>query len=443
MAYTYKEDMDEQEKQLASEPLSMPAQSMGGGAPAPAATQGPTKQPGQGSGFVGWDSILNANKDNATARANQLAGGIAKSGQAAKTGLADAQKDYVHAANNRTPATGYNYSAPPNTGTLATPKSVAAPALPGAPAQGRAPPAKTPAPVVSPAFTATPQANAAPSPAGYGAADTTHLETAGEKRERELSGAPAPTKISPAKQAELDAVTSKQAPYSGPKSVTEIDGWDSLLSGARETQGKVQALQQRDALGNLRGEAGIEALMAPGKQSTGGSRLDAALLGSAGRKRFNELNADYGGLLKQYDDAAKSTRADAQTRTDKVASDTKAAQGRLDAYKASNPSKFISLEQQQADDALLLKGYIYFQNIQQEQDPAKKAALIEEYNRTYGGRGDSDAYARSEAAAERARLARIEKAKRDAATAGVNGTYEADRLRRGGDVVTSDHYTFS
>ena len=234
---------------------------------------------GQGTGFIGWDRILNANKDAATAQANKTADKLAKPAQKAQTQLGTAQGQFRQDVHKGTP-------------------------------QGSLQPIPDVAPI-----------NPREGGIAPGGVATQGAITPPQTRAQQRAGL------------ERDAA----ATYSGPGSLAEGPEWSSLLSGATEAQRGVTATQMRDANGNVRGTAGLEALLREGQGGgyTGGeSSLDASLLGSAGRRRFNELQRDYGSLLSDYEKAQADSKTLADTArgdTEGLAAGAKAGLAKMDA----------------------------------------------------------------------------------------------------------------
>lgn len=254
----------------------------------PASASGMPSQ--TGTDFVGWDRILAANKDAAKASADKMANRLGQAGADVRTGLGAAQGQFGAdlAKGDPTP------KAPPTTGSVDGPGA----------GEGR-----------------------------------TGVNSFGQPTGTPRGGQAPPASMPQAAQPQAQP-QQPQGPlvFTGPGSLSEGAGWDDLLKSGAEAQRNVGATQQRDGNGNLRGEAGIEALLREqqqGNYTQGQSRMDAALLGTTGRRRFGELQKDYGGLMSDLRAADKASRVQsdavrtkvegANADADRIAAERKAA----------------------------------------------------------------------------------------------------------------------
>ncbi len=97
-----------------------------------------------------------------------------------------------------------------------------------------------------------------------------------------------------------------QAQYTGPKSLTETQGFADAQKGITGAQSQVDALGADRKYGASQ-QSKLSALiqdLSSGRATQGGNELDASLTGYAGRGRFDALNKKYAGLQKYLDDAA-------------------------------------------------------------------------------------------------------------------------------------------
>jgi hypothetical protein len=264
MPYLLPTDEEDEEKDGGAAPVG----ALGGGALAPGGVQqpaAPAQPQGPSTDFVSWDRILAANKDAAKGAADKMAGGLQKGAQDVQSKLAGAQANFGKAVSAGTPA-----------GTQQAPTT----SVPPSNSFGQ--PTKTPSPA---AATRIPSGD--------------------------------PRRVRPKQQ---PAVT--DAKYTGPNALSEDAGWGDILSGGRDAQGRLAATSQRREDGSLQGDSGIEALLqeeAQGGYTRGQSRMDAALLGSQGRGRFDELRKEYGGLLGQVGDADKASLVQSGAAKEQVA----------------------------------------------------------------------------------------------------------------------------
>lgn len=79
--------------------------------------------------------------------------------------------------------------------------------------------------------------------------------------------------------------------YGGPGSLSDLDGYDQLLADAAGIQDEAQTL----GMGNA------------GLQARGMNQLDAALVGGAGRKGFEDISQKYGGLKSELQKANEAS----------------------------------------------------------------------------------------------------------------------------------------
>lgn len=278
--------------------------------PTPASSS-PTPQQG-GSGFVSWDRILNANKDAATASATKETQGIQQGGQSVQNDLTSRQNAFNSGLNAGNPLSGTKQADLTITG--------------GA-SNGNLPKVN--------AFnqqTSTPEV----------------VNFANQRAAQQKSA-----KDAQQLQQNL-ALVKNPLQYTGPNSLSEGAGWDSLLGKAGDAADQANALGQRDANGQLRGDSGVQALLQKnqtGNYTQGQSQEDAALLGAAGRGRFDQLQSQYGGLLGNLNSADATAQGEASAAKSQVANTNAAASDYV--HKAALAAQ---QQQQMSDDQLKKAG---------------------------------------------------------------------------------------
>jgi hypothetical protein len=270
--------------------------------PAPAQT---------GTGFVGWDQILSANKDASAARAGEMAEGMEAAGKQVKEKQTAAQQRFDEGVQAGTPA--------PRHGAQATPSGPSAPNAFGQP-------------------TSTPRVAAAPQPTqgafrpATAPANFNHAAPVTNAGERAAA------------QADVNAR------YDGPQALSDDAQWEDILNAGRDVESRI---------GSTQTPGGLEALVqekAP-QLGSGGSRMDAALLGATGQRRFDELRKEYGGLLGGLKGADAASRARTGAIQGGMAERSQSARGAISAFDASEAEK---------------------QRLQDEADRAREKQLAEE-----------------------------------------------------------------
>lgn len=120
--------------------------------------------------------------------------------------------------------------------------------------------------------------------------------------------------------------------YSGPNSLAEMSGYKSVLADYGKAQDSVGALKSNEAL-----QGSLERNKA-GPHIEGGTKLDAALMGQAGRPEFARITEKHKGLGDELRGAvADSGRMGAEARAQAEAN-AAAHQGLLSGYLAGKPS---------------------------------------------------------------------------------------------------------
>lgn len=248
------------------------------------ATQAPTStgQPPQtGTGFINLSDYVNANKGSATQMANQLGAGVEKAGQDATKGLTDIQGQYAQ---------------------------------------------QTSAGTVSPYGTATGPLARGGTPDGRGSPTPT---TSGWGVVNPMSGQTVSQPGDPTLQAAAD--TAKQT-YSGPHSLSDLSGFQSVSDNART------ASEQAGQLGSFTGRQTLLQDNAKGPYSRGSSLLDSYLTGAAGGQHFADLGKQYGNLP----DTVSKANADTSLADNAQATSTS---------NASQAQRYLDDRVKQRDDA--------------------------------------------------------------------------------------------
>lgn len=223
--------------------------------PPPPGTSPPPGSPGVGPDgegkFVNFDRVLNANKDVAERASTHAAEGLARAGEDARSKLTGVTSSFNAAVNAGTP--------------LAVDRSI------------------KPMP-------ATAMTGVAGGPAGMASG----MRPVPQTRPPQTLGIPGPTTSAEAAAGQAGAV------YGGPTDFTKFAGFDEALAANTKAQeglaltntpGGLQALAQQQTSGLTSGE----------------SRMDAALLGATGGKKF----ADVRERFKDLDTAVERASADA------------------------------------------------------------------------------------------------------------------------------------
>lgn len=356
MAYVLDEEDDEKQQPAQGVVRGGIPTGFGFGAPAgqtSAPSQASAQPPQTGTDFVSWDRILSANKDAAAESAKKMADKTQAGAQDVQGRLRGAQSTFGDAVRGATPqrpgapSPGLTVGSGGGTGGKPAPAVNAFNQPTGRPAAGltqASPTAPTPAPGYS---------------VGYGRNHNLTPEEAQERAGRT---------------------------YQGPGSLSEGPGWDELLSSGREAGSRANAAAQRDGMGNLRGDAGLEELLrdeALGNYSRGASRMDAALLGQSGRKRFDELQRDYGGLTKEIRQADAASRLQSQEAKDAVAADAAAAGEAFEAYDKPKREAAAAEKQAKEDEENWTQHGLVFSHIE-TLPPGPKADAIAELDRYWG-----------------------------------------------------------
>jgi hypothetical protein len=260
----------------------------------PGGDAGPT-----GSGHVNFDQIYNANAGTSAREANKIRMNASQQGNQARTGIAGATSQFNEAARTGSysptsqQAAWAKYSKNGPTGVERPKEIVAASNGDASTGQQRS-------------YTERQQGLDA---GGYWGDDGKWVSTVAVKNDAGETVIPAAEGASPPPEdfrAQLEAGAAQK--YSGPNSLTNLDLYDQLL---RDTG---TAEDTADALGA--GNAGL--------QGMGLNQLDAALVGASGRRGFDELAREYGGLRGELDAANTSAIgvADAaRAQTDTAASE--------------------------------------------------------------------------------------------------------------------------
>lgn len=142
---------------------------------------------------------------------------------------------------------------------------------------------------------------------------------------KEQGGAPSgPTPDEIRRQVEAGAAQE----YGGPGSLSDLDPYDQLLRDAIAAQDEAQSLGQ--------GNAGLEA--------RGLNQLDAALLGGAGRRGFEDIARNYGGVKSTLQQANAASKGIADAERTRREQDAEAYQALLDEYEGR-----VSTDQAKAD----------------------------------------------------------------------------------------------
>lgn len=122
-----------------------------------------------------------------------------------------------------------------------------------------------------------------------------------------LTGTPQRAYLTPEKVAELAAQE-----YGGPSSLIDLPGYDELTAATLGAQTRATSLGTQEGLQALLAEdnAGLGGYGTLPTGTSGKSRWDAAMLGSAGGDNFRELAKRYGGLVKGLESANVASAAD-------------------------------------------------------------------------------------------------------------------------------------
>lgn len=302
MAYVLPTEDEEKEAQQAG---AQAAPALGGGVIAStsqASTSAP-KAPDTSSGFISFDRVMAANKDAAKKSAEKVAGGLAQKGQQARQGVQQASQAFGQQVQAGMP-TYLQPGVPQKPAQQSTGKAAADPYAPVAQQQAKG--------VATPQ---SPQQAKGSAPSGYAVGTGQGY-------------------LSPEQAAQM-----AQAKYTGPEAMSDSAGWEDLLGSSREAQRQAAMTGQRDALGGLQGDAGLQTLLeeqVSGPYSKGESRFDAALLGRAGRRDFDALSDEYGDLLGETQRADEASRAMAGEARGRVESEAAQAKAALDKYGADN-----------------------------------------------------------------------------------------------------------
>lgn len=139
--------------------------------------------------------------------------------------------------------------------------------------------------------------------------------------------------------------------YTGPNSLSEGAGYADLLAQAGNSDEQLAALAGLPASGEQNLDAGVKALLGPGATES-----DAALVGAAGRKRFSDINQEYGrgdqmksGVMNA--DAASRGEADKARKTSEdTAGEWKKLLGNHDAANAEVDARSKALEGQDKEN---------------------------------------------------------------------------------------------
>jgi hypothetical protein len=325
MAFEIKPYGLEKEKEDERNPTPGTVTSMPGAPAAPAPAAGPQNG---ASKFVNFERYLGANQDVVNRQAGQIANKVDLSAGGVRTQLAG----LVGGATAGAPTPGEN----------------------PAPVTPRAPPAPTPsapkAPTPNPynpfshpteyaAFNAQHNAEAPTGGNGGFGIDPVPGGGRGTPSQPFAGGAGAPP-VMPGSSLPPPEQTSPTPPAApdGPRSLQDMEGWDDFASNYRKAD---------EQLGALGTPGGLEAL-AGGGMPTGGSRLNAAMLGSVGGQRFRALQDKYKNLGKEIDEGDATVRKHAedadvayQKELDRIAVERQKA---LDAGNATEAARLAAEE---------------------------------------------------------------------------------------------------
>lgn len=119
---------------------------------------------------------------------------------------------------------------------------------------------------------------------------------------------------------DADQWAALNAQYTGPNSLSGTDGWDATQSNALAAQDEANATQSEGGLGAL-----------TGGQTSGGRRLNSALLGAAGAERFAGLRERFGKLTDGLSAANTASMAQADAARSRIAAGAAGAQAQMDA----------------------------------------------------------------------------------------------------------------
>lgn len=379
MAYVMPDEEDEKQgREAASAPAQPQSAPMSIG-PADGGGAAPAQQPGRTTDFVNWDQVLNANKDSAKAYGDKLAGKLKGEAEGYKSDLA--QKEAQHAASVKSQVPGYLQGASDNT--VGDKK--------GSPTQNQFGQAVGNAAAWDKKYTDqttpmrwVPNADQSDIRGGDSRGTTSGLSGA-PKSGSTPTGEPPIVISNPTTLA--DAKARANAKYEGPDTLSRGYGWEDLLRKGEEAERRIGTTQTRDASGHLMGDSGVEALLreqTTSPLSAGQSRMDAALVGATNRKDFDELNREYGGLLKYAQDA--DLRSENRIRDARLAldHDKQRAQMAVDAYE--KPAKEAAAKAAQREEGRRLheKTYSYFYDIENAKDYDTRQRLLEQFERDFG-----------------------------------------------------------
>lgn len=297
-------DEDQEEQQRQTQPGAAPSGPITSSAGVSGAVSGgaPGQAPTAGK-YVNFQQYINANKGATDSMVNGLAGRVDKPGQAAETGLANAQSQFDKDVKAGSLTYGQQLTSTPRTPgpALATPApsevyrrpTATAAAAPRPPSQARVPRGTQPgtikpsglataAPTVQTTEQTTPQVSmlATPTQSNVAAAPNYKAQYLAAR-----SGRPAP-----------DYASLSQRTYAGPGGLGEMEGYNDAKKQAERAQERARALA---------GPGGIEASIASayggqGARTGGQSRLDAGLAGAVGGSRFADLRQKYAGLMGKF-----------------------------------------------------------------------------------------------------------------------------------------------
>lgn len=277
---------------------SNPYSSLLGAPPPTAASDGQPQANGPtATGFVNFGDIANANSGVSQRQAGRLQGNAEQKAQKAQQGLTGAQSAFsaqVRTGTNQGPsASDYGYAS----GKLGFYRPPGAADVKRATSNG-------------PNVSETQEGLASTETRNGPVADPTALN------------APSPDSVNAGAITEADwrarVEQGAQSGYSGPSSLTDLAEYEKLLQDSQEA-GKVA-----DGLGT---RAGIQA-------QTGGTALDAALIGGAGRPGFSRVQQQYGGgkLMRSLDDAVVGSKADVARAKQQTATNQDAYAKLLEGY---------------------------------------------------------------------------------------------------------------
>lgn len=143
-----------------------------------------------------------------------------------------------------------------------------------------------------------------------------YYDAKGEWIEADVTKLPTAPPVDTATQAAVEAGTKQK--YTGPGSLSELDGYGQVLKDAGAVQDEANAF----GMGNA------------GLQGRGLNQLDAALVGASGRRGFEDFSRDFGSIKSDVLGANAASVGAASAQKKKVADDAKAYEDLLAEFDA-------------------------------------------------------------------------------------------------------------